>query len=164
VFTKSPDGPTTEVSLLQGFRQDLYTVIGTLDPQTKRGTFRFHVNPLVAWIWIGGLVLVLGATVSLWPELSFGELGAWSYVRAGAGVAAGTVLSLWLAMSPNYAYASVKSQAKPPPTPATVASLEVPAERAMPPLLAGLFGLGLGTLFVARRRRPDDVRHGEPRV
>jgi cytochrome c-type biogenesis protein CcmF len=160
-FAKSPDGPTTEVSLLQSWRQDLYTVIGTIDPQSKRGTFRFHVNPLVMWIWFGAMVLVVGASVSLWPELSFGELGAWAYVRAGAGVAAGTALSLWLAMSPNYAFASIKPQAQAPPA-RTATSL--PLERTLPPLTATLFGLGVGAIFAARRKRPEGVRHSEPRV
>jgi len=159
-FAKSPDGPTTEVSLLRSLREDLYTVIGTVDPQSKRGTFRFHVNPLVSWIWLGCLVLITGATVSLWPELSFGELGAWSYVRAGAGVAAGTALSVWLAMSPSYAYANVKPHAQAPPH----RSGDVPLQRSLPPLGAALLGLGAGVVFAARRKRPEGVRHSEPRV
>lgn len=161
-FAKNPDGPTTEVSLHQTLRQDLYTVIGTIDPQSKRGTFRFHVNPLVMWIWLGGMVLILGATISLWPEYSFGELGAWSYVRAGAGVAAGTALSVWLAMTPSYAYASMKPRAQAPPT--TPSQSEVPLERALPPLGATLLGLGVGAVFATRRRRTEGVRDCEPRV
>jgi cytochrome c-type biogenesis protein CcmF len=162
-FAKSPDGPTTEVSLHQTLRQDLYTVIGTIDPQSKRGTFRFHVNPLVMWIWLGCMVLILGACISLWPEYSFGELGAWSYVRAGAGVAAGTALSLWLAMTPSYAYASVKPKAQAPPR--ALAKLpELPLERSLPPLGATFLGLGAGAVFAARRRRTEGVRDSEPRV
>jgi cytochrome c-type biogenesis protein CcmF len=162
-YAKNPDGPTTEVSLYQTLRQDLYTVIGTIDPQSKRGTFRFHVNPLVMWIWLGGMVLIVGACVSLWPDLAFGELGAWSYVRAGAGVAAGTAVSLWLAMSPSYAYASVKPQAQAPPA-ALTPPAEIPLERALPPLGATLLGLGVGAVFAARRKRTDGVRDSEPRV
>jgi cytochrome c-type biogenesis protein CcmF len=162
-YAKNPDGPTTEVSLYQTLRQDLYTVIGTIDPQSKRGTFRFHVNPLVMWIWLGGMVLILGACISLWPDLAFGELGAWSYVRAGAGVAAGTAVSLWLAMSPSYAYASVKPQAQAPPA-ALTPPPEIPLERALPPLGATLLGLGVGVVFAARRKRTDGVRDSEPRV
>jgi cytochrome c-type biogenesis protein CcmF len=158
-FAKSPDGPTTEVSLLQSLREDLYTVIGTIDPQTKRGTFRFHVNPLVMWIWMGGMVLVLGAVVSLWPEVALGELGAWAYVRAGAGVAAGAAFSLWLAMSPSYAYAAVKPQARAP-----VTRVEVPLSRSLPPAGAMALGLGVGAVFAARRKRPEGVRHSGPRV
>ena len=151
------------MSLLQSLRQDLYTVIGMIDPQTKRGTFRFHVNPLVMWIWLGGIVLVIGASISLWPELALGELGAWAYVRAGAGVAAGTAFSLWLAMSPSYAYASMRPASTAPPA-AAVAKAEVPWSRSLPPLGATLLGLGVGAVFAARRKRPDGVRHSEPRV
>lgn len=160
-YAKNPDGPTTEVSLLQSLKQDLYTVIGTIDPQSKRGTFRFHVNPLVMWIWLGGMVLILGASISLWPDLALGELGAWAYVRAGAGAAAGAAFSLWLAMSPSYAYASVRPP-EAPPTPA--ARAELPLSRTAPPALAALFGLGVGAVFAARRGRPDGVRHSGPRV
>jgi cytochrome c-type biogenesis protein CcmF len=160
-YAKSPDGPTTEVSLEQSLRQDLYTVIGTVDPQSKRGTFRFHVNPLVMWIWLGAMVLVTGACVSLWPELAFGELGAWSYVRAGAGVAAGTALSVWLAMSPSYAYANIKPRLQ--PAPASAATLNLSPARVLPPLAATLLGLGVGAVFAARRKRPEGVTHGEPR-
>jgi cytochrome c-type biogenesis protein CcmF len=30
--------------------------------------FRFIVSPLVAWIWIGGGIAVLGALVAVWPS------------------------------------------------------------------------------------------------
>jgi cytochrome c-type biogenesis protein CcmF len=29
--------------------------------------FRVLVSPLVAWIWVGGLVVAVGAAVALWP-------------------------------------------------------------------------------------------------
>ena len=31
-------------------------------------TFRVILNPLVSWIWAGGLVLLMGAIVTMWPE------------------------------------------------------------------------------------------------
>jgi cytochrome c-type biogenesis protein CcmF len=31
-------------------------------------TFRLIVNPMVAWIWIGGLVCLVGALIALWPS------------------------------------------------------------------------------------------------
>ena len=51
---------TTEVALMRSFREDLYTIVGTVDPQSKRATFKFHVNPFVSWIWVGLMVLISG--------------------------------------------------------------------------------------------------------
>jgi cytochrome c-type biogenesis protein CcmF len=31
-------------------------------------TFRVIVNPLVAWIWVGGLIALSGAVIALWPS------------------------------------------------------------------------------------------------
>jgi hypothetical protein len=30
-------------------------------------TFRVLVNPLVPWIWIGGMIMALGTLIALWP-------------------------------------------------------------------------------------------------
>jgi cytochrome c-type biogenesis protein CcmF len=29
--------------------------------------YKFTINPLVIWVWIGGAILVLGGVVTLWP-------------------------------------------------------------------------------------------------
>jgi hypothetical protein len=29
--------------------------------------YRFTLNPLVWWVWFGGLVLALGGLVTMWP-------------------------------------------------------------------------------------------------
>ena len=59
------DQPTTEAAIRSSFRGDLYAVIG--DPDPARGTFvtRIYFNPLVPWIWAGGLIMALGGLVSL---------------------------------------------------------------------------------------------------
>jgi cytochrome c-type biogenesis protein CcmF len=31
-------------------------------------TFKVYVNPLVQWIWIGGLIFALGTLVVMWPD------------------------------------------------------------------------------------------------
>jgi len=33
-------------------------------------TFRVIVNPLVTWMWIGGLIALAGAIIGLWPTRS----------------------------------------------------------------------------------------------
>jgi cytochrome c-type biogenesis protein CcmF len=97
---KKQQMPTTEVSILTSLRDDLYIAMGTADPSTKVATFRVHVNPLVSWIWIGVLILISGAFVSLWPDVSFRQLGVWSYVRASAGLASGVMFAILIATSP----------------------------------------------------------------
>jgi cytochrome c-type biogenesis protein CcmF len=106
IYKRMPESPTTEVSLRRSFGEDLYVIVGNIDAETKRATFQVHLNPLVSWIWIGLLVLMVGTTVSLWPEGSFGEVGAWSYVRAAAATAAMVALGLVVAAAPARAYAS----------------------------------------------------------
>jgi cytochrome c-type biogenesis protein CcmF len=104
IYNESNMGPTTEVSQINSLRDDLYTVVGTIDPESKHATFRIHVNPLVAWIWIGVLVLIGGAAVSLWPDVALKEVGAWSYVRATAGLTSAVIFALILASSPASAF------------------------------------------------------------
>jgi len=94
-----PQQVTSEVGLLRGFRDDLYTVLAVADPQTKRATFSLHVNPFVSFIWVGLGVLILGCSVSLWPEVSTQKARAWSYVQATASVAAGVLFALYLTLS-----------------------------------------------------------------
>lgn len=85
--------------MLSGLRDDLYVVVGNIDPQSKRATLRFHVNPLVSWLWIGVFVLLFGASVSLWPEVRFREVGVWGAVRALAGATTTILFSILLAAS-----------------------------------------------------------------
>lgn len=94
---QSPPQTTTEVGLVRGFGADLYTVLAVADPQTKRATFTFHVNPFVSWIWIGLGILIGGCALSLWPEVGTRKVGAWSYVRATASVATGVGFAFFLA-------------------------------------------------------------------
>jgi cytochrome c-type biogenesis protein CcmF len=110
IYLRSPQSPTSEVRIHRTLREDLYAAVAIVDPQTKRATFEFHLNPFVSWIWIGVLILIGGASISLWPEVSMREAGAWAYVRAGAGVATSLMLALWLALTPT----AVSSQERPP--------------------------------------------------
>ena len=91
---------TTEVALRRGLAEDLYIALNAVNPGEQRATFEVHVNPFVGWVWIGALVMVLGAALSLWPEPGDRPLGAWTYVRAGAATASAVFLGMLLAMTP----------------------------------------------------------------
>ena len=34
---------------------------------TEEAVYRFTINPLVLWVWIGGIVLVVGGLITMWP-------------------------------------------------------------------------------------------------
>jgi len=57
--------PTTEAAIYSMFSGDLYAVIG--DPEGDDGSYvtRIYFNPLIAWMWAGSLIMVLGGIVSV---------------------------------------------------------------------------------------------------
>ena len=59
--------PSTEVGIRSDAREDLYVVLGGVVNGTEQAVFRFTINPLVWWVWYGGMVLVLGGLIVMWP-------------------------------------------------------------------------------------------------
>jgi cytochrome c-type biogenesis protein CcmF len=100
IYKKSPEAPTTEVSQMHSLREDLYIIVGTINPTSKVATLQIHVNPLVSFIWFGCLVLIFGSVVCMWPQLQPQESRAWSFARGSAAAAAtsitlGILVALW---------------------------------------------------------------------
>lgn len=83
-FYKKPRQPTTEVAIRSTLREDLYVILGTFDPDTKAATLQAYINPLVAWLWIGGVIVVLGTHVSVYPSAAE-RAAAFAVRRAPAG-------------------------------------------------------------------------------
>ena len=59
-------------------------------PVTSEGaTFKVYHNPLVNWLWLGGLVFILGTLIAAWPEKEAEEavdrVETAAYAGAGAG-------------------------------------------------------------------------------
>ena len=48
-------------------REDLYVVLGGVVNGTEQAVFRFTINPLVWWVWYGGLIVALGGLIVMWP-------------------------------------------------------------------------------------------------
>jgi len=59
--------PSTEVGIMSGLRVDLYVVLAGLVNGTEQAVFRFTINPLVWWVWYGGMIVVLGGLIVMWP-------------------------------------------------------------------------------------------------
>jgi cytochrome c-type biogenesis protein CcmF len=158
IYHRQPQSPTTEVAMLHSLRADLYAVVGTVDPSTKRATFQLHINALVMWIWIGVVVLISGTLISLWPELSLGRIAVWQAVRATATASAMVALSIWVAMGPSMAYAAPKAARSPAsavPTPKAGDIRSLFASKHTAPV-AGALGAGVLIGAVHGRRRKSN--------
>ncbi len=59
--------PSTEPSIMSLLREDLYGVLGGVVNGTEEAVFRFTINPLVWWVWYGGMIVALGGLVVMWP-------------------------------------------------------------------------------------------------
>ncbi len=76
IYTTSQQ-PMTEVGIRSSFLEDLYVILADVEdlagaaianePASQRVTLEVQVNPLVGWIWGGGLLLAVGALIALWP-------------------------------------------------------------------------------------------------
>ncbi|HWO90154.1 MAG TPA: heme lyase CcmF/NrfE family subunit [Gemmatimonadales bacterium] len=59
--------PSTEVAIRSDLREDLYLVYAGSVQGTEEAVYRITITPLVWWVWYGGMVLVLGGLVTMWP-------------------------------------------------------------------------------------------------
>jgi cytochrome c-type biogenesis protein CcmF len=66
-FHHAQSQPQSEIGLRTTLSEDLYLVLTQMDV-SKRVTLRAWVTPLVAWIWLGGLVMALGMLVILFER------------------------------------------------------------------------------------------------
>ena len=57
----------TEVAIRGTLKEDLYVILASLD-EDGVAAFQMVINPVVTWIWIGGGVLLAGATIAAWPR------------------------------------------------------------------------------------------------
>jgi cytochrome c-type biogenesis protein CcmF len=66
-FYFAQNQPTTEVALRTSLLEDLYIILAGFEP-SGTATFKVFVNPLVIWLWLGGLVMIVGTLIAIWPE------------------------------------------------------------------------------------------------
>jgi cytochrome c-type biogenesis protein CcmF len=86
----------TMVAIQTSPLRDLYVVYAGRSPENNKPVIHAYLNPLVKWIWFGGLVVVLGTGLALFPnrrtalvlrpvtEKSWGDAVAVSASRIGA--------------------------------------------------------------------------------
>jgi cytochrome c-type biogenesis protein CcmF len=66
----------SEVGIRRAWNEDLYLILAGVDDLNgvvqgtnprPLATFKVLINPLVPWIWIGGLIMAIGTLTALWP-------------------------------------------------------------------------------------------------
>ncbi|MBI2859367.1 MAG: cytochrome c biogenesis protein CcsA, partial [Chloroflexi bacterium] len=65
-FHKTHENPVSEVAVRTTLSGDLYTILEGWENQ--KAALKFIINPMVVWIWLGGLVLIMGTVVAFWPD------------------------------------------------------------------------------------------------
>ena len=64
-FYHVSDEPVPTPEVRSSLRGDLYVNLMSFDPTGANATVKVIVEPLVPWIWFGGLVIVIGAVIGL---------------------------------------------------------------------------------------------------
>jgi len=59
--------PMTEVAIRSTMMEDLYVILAGIG-EDGTANFKVIVNPLMMWMWIGGVLMSLGTVVAFWPE------------------------------------------------------------------------------------------------
>jgi cytochrome c-type biogenesis protein CcmF len=59
--------PSTEVAIRSSALADVYVVLVGWETDGS-ASFLVFVNPLVIWLWIGGIIAAVGAFIALWPD------------------------------------------------------------------------------------------------
>jgi cytochrome c-type biogenesis protein CcmF len=61
--------PMTIPGVRSTVEDDVYVLLVTWEPVAANGaTFKIYVNPLINWVWAGGIVFILGTLIAAWPD------------------------------------------------------------------------------------------------
>jgi cytochrome c-type biogenesis protein CcmF len=67
-FYIASEQPSTEPSIRSTLREDLYVIYAGASPDGTRAVLQVYLNPLVMWVWIGGIIMGLGTGIALLPN------------------------------------------------------------------------------------------------
>jgi cytochrome c-type biogenesis protein CcmF len=111
VYRTHPQQPTTEVDTYTTLSRDLYLVLQGFEQKGATITLKAYNNPLMLWMWVGGLVMIFGALIATWPD----PAAARFRVPSRLPVPVGAVLRIFLlvAVSAAIVFVGVSAHATP---------------------------------------------------
>ena len=68
-FYKASEQPASEVAIARQLNHDIYLVFAGVNESGNKAVIQAYINPLVQWVWIGGIVMILGTFVCMLPAL-----------------------------------------------------------------------------------------------
>ena len=70
-YDKSYEQWFAEVAVHTNLKEDIYAILGGADPDGAMAGFKIQVNPLVLWVWLGGIIITLGTVIVFaWSPIS----------------------------------------------------------------------------------------------
>jgi cytochrome c-type biogenesis protein CcmF len=67
-FHPNEQQPIAQVGIRSTPWEDLYITLGGVEPDGSAATAKVMVNPMVMWIWLGGLIITFGALITMIPS------------------------------------------------------------------------------------------------
>lgn len=68
-FYYASQQPMTIPGVRSSMEDDLYVLLVDWQPiSTDGATFKVYHNPLINWLWLGGIIFILGTLVAAWPD------------------------------------------------------------------------------------------------
>ncbi|MGQ9554612.1 MAG: cytochrome c-type biogenesis CcmF C-terminal domain-containing protein [Anaerolineae bacterium] len=81
-----------------GLREDLYLVLAGINEDGSSATFKVVINPLVNFLWLGGLVFLAGGTIALWPSAPAAARRRKAWAAVGLAVSLLVLVAAGIAM------------------------------------------------------------------
>jgi cytochrome c-type biogenesis protein CcmF len=67
-FYPNQQSPFASVDARYHWSEDLYVILSSFERDGNSATIKVIINPMISWIWIGGVVILLGVIVAVLPE------------------------------------------------------------------------------------------------
>jgi cytochrome c-type biogenesis protein CcmF len=61
--------PVTIPGIHSTVREDVYVLLLGWEEQGTLATLKIYINPMINWVWAGGIVMILGTLIAAWPSI-----------------------------------------------------------------------------------------------
>ena len=67
-FYPQHEQPLAHVAIRSSWRDDLYVILTDFARDGSSATVKVQVSPLLAWLWLGGIIITAGTAWALLPD------------------------------------------------------------------------------------------------